>query len=156
MDSQLSNKLYESFPDLYRERNAPLESSKMGWGFQCGDGWYKIIYEMSKRIKKRSPEGEYAAAITQVSKNEDGTLHVEARNLTPPVADAISAAQEKSRLTCELCSYSPAFRRTDSGELEGFIACGRCSKSVGGGKSRTAAARPQKPRLVADVCVVKR
>jgi len=128
----------------------------MGWGFQCGDGWYKIIYEMSKRIKKRSPEGEYAAAITQVSKNEDGTLHVEARNLTPPVADAISAAQEKSRLTCELCSYSPAFRRTDSGELEGFIACARCSRSASGGKSRTAAARPQKPRLAADVCVVKR
>ena len=60
MDSQKTNELYEKFPHLYRERTAPLESSKMGWGFQCEDGWYKIIYEMSKKINKASVEGEFA------------------------------------------------------------------------------------------------
>ena len=87
MDSQLENKLYQRFPHIYREKNAPLESSKMGWGFQCEDGWYKIIYEMSRKIQRLSGEGDFAPAITEVSKNlEDGALYIEARNLTPPVA----------------------------------------------------------------------
>ena len=32
MDSQKTNELYEKFPHLYRERTAPLESSKMPMG----------------------------------------------------------------------------------------------------------------------------
>ena len=56
MDSQKTNELYEKFPHLYRERTAPLESSGMGWGFQCENGWYKIIYEMSKKIDKISKD----------------------------------------------------------------------------------------------------
>tara|TARA_Y100000310_G_scaffold28577_1_gene27191 strand:- start:545 stop:1012 length:468 start_codon:yes stop_codon:yes gene_type:complete len=126
MNSHKTNELYQRFPHLYRERRAPLASSKMGWGFQCEEGWYKIIYEMSKKIEKISNDTEYAPAITEVSKNEDGTLYVEARNLTPPVADIINASRDRSRLTCELCSYSPAFLRGKDHPLEGYIACGRC------------------------------
>ena len=102
MDSQHTEQLYERFPELYRERTAPLKSSGMAWGFQCGNGWYKIIYEMSQKIQKLSVGGEFAPAITQVSKHEDGTLHVEARNITPPIQDVIATAREASRLTCEV------------------------------------------------------
>ena len=49
------NELYEKFPHLYRERTAPLESSRMGWGFQCEDGWYKIIYEILDKNDYPSP-----------------------------------------------------------------------------------------------------
>ena len=54
MDSQHTEQLYERFPELYRERTATLKSSGMAWGFQCGNGWYKIIYEMSQKIQKLS------------------------------------------------------------------------------------------------------
>ena len=97
MDSHKTNNLYERFAHLYRERNAPLESSKMPWGFQCENGWYKIIYEMSKKIEKLSSDSPHDCAITEVSRNEDGTLHVEARNLTPPIQDIIATAREQSR-----------------------------------------------------------
>ena len=156
MDSQKTNKLYEKFPHLYRERAAPLESSKMGWGFQCEDGWYKIIYEMSKKIDKISKEGEFAPAITEVSRNKDGTLYVEARNLTPPVADIITSATEQSRLTCEFCAYTPAFLRTSKGSHKGHIACGRClRKSTPPPKAKTVKAK-RKPRRAPDTIVVKR
>ena len=156
MDSQKTNELYEKFPHLYRERAAPLESSKMGWGFQCEDGWYKIIYEMSKKISKTSVEGEFAPAITEVSRNKDGTLYVEARNLTPPVADIITTATEQSRLTCEFCAYTPAFLRTSKGPHRGHIACGRClRKSTPAPKGKTVKAK-RKPRRAPDTIVVKR
>jgi hypothetical protein len=156
MDSQKTNELYEKFPHLYRERTAPLESSKMAWGFQCEDGWYKIIYEMSKKINKTSVEGEFAPAITEVSRNKDGTLYVETRNLTPPVADIITSATEQSRLTCEFCAYTPAFLRTTKGPHKGHIACGRClRKATPAPKGKTPKAK-SKPRRAPDTIVVKR
>jgi hypothetical protein len=156
MDSHKTNELYEKFPHLYRERLVPLANSKMGWGFQCEDGWYKIIYEMSKKIDKISKEGEFAAAITEVSKNKDGTLYVEARNLTPPVANIITTAREQSRLTCELCAYTPAFLRGVANSLEGHIACGRCVAKAGGRPKPKARKSTKRPRRAPDTIVVKR
>jgi len=157
MDSHKTRELYEKFPHLYRERTAPLESSKMAWGFQCEDGWYKIIYEMSKKIQKLSNDSDYAPAITEVSRNESGLLHVEARNLSPPVASIIATAEEQSKLTCEYCSYSPAFlREGEKAILTGHVACGRCvGKTSGVIKSKTLKRR-RKPLRAPDTIVVKR
>jgi len=156
MDSQFENKLYKRFPDLYRERTAPLESSKMGWGVQCGNGWYKIIYELSQKIEKIAASGEHSPAISEVARHKDGTLHVEVRNLTPPIADLITTARERSRLTCEYCSYSPAFLREMKGAKEQHIACGRCLNKFAGKSKPPHRKRKQKPRRASDVMVVKR
>ena len=156
MDSHKTNELYEKFPHLYRERTAPLESSGMGWGFQCEDGWYKIIYEMSKKIDKISPEGEHAPAISLVTRHEDGTLHVAVRNITPPVADIVMNAREQSRLTCEYCAYTPAFLRQGKGSVTGHIACGRCLRQAEGSPKHKATKRRTKPRRAPDTIVVKR
>ena len=156
MDSHKENELYERFPHLYRERLAPLESSKMGWGFQCDDGWYNIIHKMSKRIAALSSDDDFAPAITEVSRNEDGSLYVEARNLTPPVADIIEAAKEQSKLTCESCGYTPAFKRSKDGPMKNRVACGRCARQAEGSKRHKALKRKRKPRRAPDVMVVKR
>ena len=156
MDSHKTNELYERFPHLYRERTAPLENSMMGWGFQCEDGWYKLIYEMSKKIDKISKEGARAPAIMEVSRNKDGTLYVEARNLTPPVADIITGAKEQSRLTCELCAYTPAFLRGAANSLEGHIACGRCVAKARPRPKPKARKSRRSSRRAPDTIVVKR
>ena len=156
MDSHKTNELYEKFPHLYRERTAPLESSDMGWGFQSENGWYKIIYEMSKKIDKISKQGEHAPAISLVSRHEDGTLHVAVRNITPPVADIVTSATEQSRLTCEFCAYTPAFLRTTNGPYSGHIACGRCLRKVTPATKGKAPKRRTKPRRAPDTIVVKR
>jgi len=156
MDSQKTNELYEKFPHLYRERTAPLESSHMPWGFQCENGWYKIIYEMSKKIDKISTEGEHAPAISLVSRHEDGTLYVAVSHITPPVADIVTSATEQSRLTCEFCAYTPAFLRTTKGPMKGHIACGRCvAKRTTAPKGHAPKAK-RKPRRAPDTIVVKR
>ena len=156
MDSQKTNELYEKFPHLYRERTAPLESSHMPWGFQCEDGWYKIIYEMSKKIDKISTEGEHAPAISLVSRHEDGTLYVAVSNITPPVADIVTRATEQSRLTCEFCAYTPAFLRTMKGPHKGHIACGRCLRKATPAPKGKASKPKRKPRRAPDTIVVKR
>ena len=156
MDSHKTNELYEKFPHLYRERTAPLESSHMAWGFQCENGWYKIIYEMSKKIDKISIEGVHAPAISLVSRHEDGTLYVAVSNITPPVADIITSATEQSRLTCEFCSYMPAFLRTTKGPHKGHVACGRCLRKATPAPKGKAVKAKRKPRRAPDTIVVKR
>ena len=156
MDSQLENKLYERFPDLYREKTAPLESSKMAWGVQCGDGWYKLIYELSTNIAKIATEGEYSPAISQISRHEDGTLYVDVRNVTPPIADIVTTARETSRLTCESCSYSPALLREVKGSKAQHIACVRCVNKTAGQRKKKTTKRKQKPRRAPDIIVVRR
>ena len=156
MDSQKTNELYEKFPHLYRERTAPLESSHMAWGFQCENGWYKIIYEMSKKIDKISTEGEHAPAISLVSRHEDGTLYVAVSNTTPPIADIVTRATEQSRLTCEFCAYTPAFLRTTKAPHKGHIACGRCLRKATGAPKPKAVKAKRKPRRAPDTIVVKR
>jgi len=156
VDSHKTNKLYEKFPHLYRERTAPLESSEMGWGFQCENGWYKIIYEMSKKIDKNFKEGEHSPAISQVSRHKDGTLYVTVSNITLPIADIVTTAREQSRLTCELCAYTPAFLRGASNSLKGHIACGRCVAQAGGRPKPKARKPKRRPRRAPDTIVVKR
>ena len=156
MNNHKTNELYEKFPHLYRERTAPLESSGMGWGFQCEDGWYKIIYEMSKKIDKISTEGEHAPAISLVSRHEDGTLYVAVSNITPPVADIVTRATEQSRLTCEFCSYTPAFLRGVANNLEGHIACGRCVGKTAAPIRKKPSKSKRKSLRAPDTIIVKR
>lgn len=48
MNQQFTQKLYKDFPLLYSDKNKPLSMSLMGFGFECGDGWFQIIYDLSK------------------------------------------------------------------------------------------------------------
>jgi len=156
MNKQNTDTLYERFPHLYRERNAPLKNSKMAWGFQCEDGWYKILYDMSKRITKISNDTDHAAAITEIDRHEDGTLKIEIRNLSPSVDMVVTRAREQSRLTCEYCSYSPAHIRTNGRHTKGHITCGRCVKRLEGSTKPGSARRRKKPLRPPDTIIVKR
>ncbi len=156
MNSHKTNELYEKFPHLYRERTAPLDSSQMPWGFQCEDGWYKILYDMSKKITKLSSVGLLAPAASEVARWPDGTLRVEVRNLTPAVADIITSAREQSRLTCEYCSYSPAFVREGGRATKGHVVCGRCMKKLERPRKAKKPKRRKKPLRPPDTIIVKR
>ena len=50
MRKELTEKLYNDFPDLYEQRAWSIQESCMPWGFECGDGWYDLIYQLSKDL----------------------------------------------------------------------------------------------------------
>lgn len=47
MREELDAKLVADYPELYRDRNAPMNQTAMCWGFDCGDGWYQLIDALS-------------------------------------------------------------------------------------------------------------
>jgi len=43
MNKELSKKLYDDFPELYRGKDRPLTESLMCFGFECRDGWFQTL-----------------------------------------------------------------------------------------------------------------
>lgn len=43
MRKELDEALCVKYPEIFKDRNAPMTQTAMCWGFDCGDGWYNII-----------------------------------------------------------------------------------------------------------------
>lgn len=52
MKTELDIQLVKDFPNLYKDRQASIMHSCMGWGFDCGDGWEPLIRELSEKLEK--------------------------------------------------------------------------------------------------------
>jgi hypothetical protein len=46
MDQRLTELLQASFPDILSNMNKPITESCMGWGIECGDGWFCILFSL--------------------------------------------------------------------------------------------------------------
>jgi hypothetical protein len=43
MNAELSKQLCEKYPNIFVNRDSSVQESLMSFGFECGDGWYKVI-----------------------------------------------------------------------------------------------------------------
>lgn len=51
MDKELDRKLVKTFPLLYTDRSKSMRNTCMCWGFECQDGWFDLIWELSEKIE---------------------------------------------------------------------------------------------------------
>jgi hypothetical protein len=113
MTEDYEKKLLESFPDLYI-------TSSLGFpkfsGFECGNGWYDIIRELSEKInyEKLQQFGDESRELyaTQV-KEKYGTLRFYMNTETPEISDLINEYEEISGRTCETCGKAGKTRNTN-------------------------------------------
>ena len=79
MNDSLNRKLYSDFPKLYRGICLSPQESAMCWGFECGDGWYPLIRELSEQLTSYQQQcPELDVQITQV-KSKLGSLRIHSR-----------------------------------------------------------------------------
>jgi hypothetical protein len=43
--------LCTTYPELFVERNLPMQQTCMCWGFECGDGWFNILNALCSNIQ---------------------------------------------------------------------------------------------------------
>ena len=55
MDNKNTSKLIKRYPKLYKQFFLDMSKTCMCWGFQCDDGWYKLIDKLSNEITKIDP-----------------------------------------------------------------------------------------------------
>jgi len=102
MDEKLEKKLVEQYPDALSEYGGDARYTCMAWGFECGNGWHKIIEELCEKIAN-IPGFKFAQV-----KEKFGTLTIyydgpENEDDRAKVRLAIDEAEIKSSKTCENC-----------------------------------------------------
>ncbi len=122
MREELQEKLYLHFPEIFAQRSLPMTHTCMCWGFDCGDGWYDLIYKLCEQIQsyinnknnsikfkidrgdlpKDTPRYPQLEA-TQV-KEKYGGLRFYVDNSDEYIDGLISMAEAMSYSICENCS----------------------------------------------------
>lgn len=100
MKDELEKKLVNKYPKLYEDYGGSIYETCMGRGFECGDGWYDIIDELSAKLEPLNVKAE------QVKEKFGGLrFYVSGRDgkLPDETYDYIQQAEDKSGETCEVC-----------------------------------------------------
>lgn len=118
MRPELDEILCKYFPLLYTNRHASIMETCMAWGFECGDGWFQLIYNLSAKLEaliwkfaEDNPNSEYLPCASQV-KEKYGTLRFYMDFETKEMSDLISEAENLSGKVCDVCG-GPGKRRGD-------------------------------------------
>jgi hypothetical protein len=105
-------------PYMFRYRGWDnKQESLMGFGFECGDGWFKLLENL---ITKISSIDDYQKIKVIQVKEKFGTLRFYydgGYEIHDQVDDLINEAEEESAVTCEACG-KPGTTNTD-----GWISC---------------------------------
>jgi len=116
VNEALSRKLFDDFPQLYRDR---YESS-MQRGFECGDGWFDLIYKLSQDIEAAARDAGLEPCSSdwprcrQVKEKLGGIRFYVFNCSDERISALIDSAYEQSCKTCEYCG-KPGELVTDGG-----------------------------------------
>ena len=117
------NTLYEKYPDLFENKNKSPRISPMGFGVECGLGWYEIISSVcwmikqhernkedtKKYLEKNDPERltslpEYFPVKFDQVKEKYGGLRLYFSGGDDYVKGLVSMTEAMSYKICEVCS----------------------------------------------------
>ena len=107
MNDQLEQKLKDEFSPIY---------NALHFGFECHDGWYNLLYDLSKAIYSKAQEkglhlGYHSSPYNDSSlyfyvqqvKEKYGTLRFYTSSHFDDIEDLIELAEKQSEITCEMC-----------------------------------------------------
>jgi hypothetical protein len=107
MNEAYTKKLVEDFPELYWQIDLPMNETAMCWGFDCGDGWFEMLYELSEKLQPLVQEinnkyEDWKFAVVQV-KEKFGTLRYYTNGSTDEIDDLVWFYEELSGHVCDVC-----------------------------------------------------
>jgi len=105
MNKKNTETLLKDFPKLYRQYYLPMTETCMCWGFDVGDGWYDLIYQLSQKLEIAAPECECCQC-----KEKFSTLRFYVDNCNEEGHKIIIEYEKKSGHICEICGEKGVFR----------------------------------------------
>ena len=165
MRADLTQTLYNDFPDLYWQHTLDSSESSMCRGFGCGDGWYDIIYTLSSEIAAivASYAEAHAALRNKTNSSKDDIAQTDEEPFDPrmysaervqekwgtlifdvsrpddemdEIGEAIAKAEAKAENTCERCGSEGIMRRDDGWYRVSCDSCEEARQAEWGGRQR--------------------
>lgn len=112
---------FVNFPSLYRDR-----SHGDTRGYSCGPGWFNLIYRLSTILTtliEQIPVEEQAGYYVVQVKEKFGDLQFHMSCRTVEMREAIRAAKNEARQTCQDCGTNGEYCIVDSWA---YILCKDC------------------------------
>lgn len=127
MNQKLTEFLFKKYPNLFSDKDKSIMESLIPFGLECGNGWYKIIDHIGKKLLEWGIEDKVIAV--QVKEKFGGLrFYYSTEGLTREENDKVDRlirrAESKSYKTCEQCG-KPG-KLYDHGWL--YTACPKCHK----------------------------
>jgi len=115
MKKELDNALCAKFPKIFRDRHASGVDTCIHRGFECDDGWYRLIDNLCGCIQSyldANCENNQAMQVVAVQLKEKlGTLHFYYRGGDELIAGMVWFAEYLSSSICEVCGEPGQIRR---------------------------------------------
>ena len=108
MNGYFDRTLVADFPILYAQRDRPMNETCMCWGFEVGDGWERIIRDLSQQLEFLNENTPVHVECLQC-KEKFGELRfytsgIEGGKFWADIVWAlIDNAESRSAWTCERC-----------------------------------------------------
>lgn len=99
MNKENTQKLLTDFPELYSAQGGLFHY----FGFQCGDGWFQIIYDLSIEITATAKQAGATSPVACQVKEKFGGLRFYVSAPGVDIESAMDKAYEKAWVTCEKC-----------------------------------------------------
>lgn len=122
MRKHREDKLFDKYPTLYQR-------SKMPSGFECGNGWYEIIYIFSRNVTTLTDKCKVLSI-----KEKDGKIDINLEIAGPyneevvdKVLEYVNKTRHRSLRTCEYCGRTSGIFQT-TGKI--VTICKRCFKRL--------------------------
>lgn len=113
MTKELDERLCQKYPEIFRDRHAPMSQTAMCWGFACGDGWFALIDTLCSELMRHSTPEQIPVA--QQVKEKYAGLRFYARTYTDTQYDLIDFAEALSYRICETCGTTTNVQRYTDG-----------------------------------------
>lgn len=110
LNLKLDAYLCSKFPHLFAARGDAMTVTCMCWGFECGDGWYKIIRDAAKKLEpliekwlEENPGDPQGFPRAAQIKEKFGTMRFYLSGGTDEMYAITDAAERESAKICEQC-----------------------------------------------------
>ena len=115
MRQELDAQLCEKYPKMMVNRNKSMMETTMCWGFECGDGWFKILDSLMSNIQHYTDwnNDNFAKGYKQYKqvpqvtldqvKEKFGTLRFYYTGGDAYISGMVSLAESLTAVTCESC-----------------------------------------------------
>ena len=132
MDNELEKKLVDKYPVIFKNRYTNPLTHNMGWGIECGSGWYMIIDCLCESIQQYvngvSYTGRIAPVIANQIKEKYGTLRFYYEGGDEFVDGMVDYAENMSGHICENCGSPEGKIKSKMGWLK--CRCSNCEEKA--------------------------
>ena len=143
MKKELEIQLVKKYPIIFKQYGGDIRETCMGWGVECGEGWYNILNKLCEEITKIQTKYKFNVIADQIKEKFGGLrfyFHIEnyKPHLLERIEDKIAHLFYKYLKGKEFNIYKDYRRRAfmfpaekieyaiEKAEIASFRTCERC------------------------------